>query len=87
MPPVPRLVKQMRIEERVQRLLEEAGGTSVDGFPFQFEETAEAPQRLADIHCDVLSLAGPVSPQRCDRDGLGGQADRGHCCRTDGGWE
>src|SRR5262249_20208576 len=77
-PSVARLVKQVPIDERVQGLFEDHGRTSIDGLPFQFEETAEAPQRLADIDVDVLSFAGAVSPQGGDRNGLGGETDRGH---------
>src|SRR5262245_38977252 len=53
-------------------------GTSIDGFPFPIKETTEPPQRLSDVQPKILSLTGPVSPQRRDRDGLGGQADRSH---------
>src|SRR5262249_16285460 len=70
MPPIARLVKQISINERVQGLLKDYGRTPVDGFPFELEETAEAPQRLADIDSDVLPLAGAVSPQRRHRHGL-----------------
>jgi hypothetical protein len=72
MPPVARLVKQIRIDERVQGVLEDRRGTSVDGFPFQLEEAAEPPQRFANINCNVLSLISAVLPQRRDRYGLGG---------------
>ena len=58
-----------------------AGGRPIDGFPFELEETAEAPQRFANIHGDVLSLTGAMSPQRRDRNGLGGQTNRGHTAK------
>ena len=45
---------------------------------FNSKKPAEAPQRLADIHGYVLSLACSLSPQSRDRDGLGGQTDRCH---------
>src|SRR5262249_29918373 len=77
-PPVARLVKQVRGDERVQGVLKGRRGTSIDGLPFAFEETAEAPQRLANINVNVLSLAGAVSPQCRDRNGLGGGTNRGH---------
>src|SRR5262249_9185397 len=80
-PAVARLVKQVWIDERVQRILEWRRGTSVDGFPFQLEEAAKAPQRLADIDADVLSLAGAVSPQRRNCYGLGGETDRRHAAK------
>src|SRR4029077_654050 len=78
MPPVAGLMKKVRIEERVQGVLQDHGRTSVDGFPFQLEETAEAPQRFANIHGDVLSLTSALSPQRRDRDRPGGETNRGH---------
>src|SRR5262249_32730835 len=77
-PPVARLAKQVRIDERVQRVPEGRGGTSVDGFPLQLEETGETAHRLAPITCDVLSFTRPVSPRRCDGNGPGGETNRGH---------
>ena len=70
-PAVLRFAEKREFEKRVEGIPKDRR-TSIDGFPFQIEETGEAPQRLADIHRDVLSLTGPVSPNRCDRDGLGG---------------
>jgi len=61
-----------------KRIAAGRGRSPVDGFPFQIEETGEAPQRLADIHRNVLSFTRPVSPQRRDGHRLGGQADRSH---------
>src|SRR6516165_6640848 len=58
-------------------------GTAIDRFPFPVEEAGEAPQRLADIDRDVLSFAGTESPKRCDRNGLGGQADRSHAAKPE----
>src|SRR5262249_19804287 len=42
MPPVLRLAEERNFEERVERVPERRGA-SIDGFPFQIEETGEAP--------------------------------------------
>src|SRR5262249_44268361 len=76
-PPFAGFAKDGNVDERVQGL-EEARGTSIDGFPFLIEETGEALQRLADIHGDVLSVTRAESPQRRYGDGLGSQTDRRH---------
>src|SRR5262249_20018782 len=83
-PAILRFAEKRQCEERVEGIPEERRGTSVDGLPFQVEETAKASQRLADVDGDILSLIGPVSPQRRDGDGLGGQTDRGHAAKTMG---
>src|SRR5262249_858761 len=75
--------EERNFEERVERVPEKRWA-SVDGFPFQVEETAKASQRLADVDGDILSLIGAVSPQRRDGDGLGGQTDRGHAAKAMG---
>ena len=78
MPPVLRFVEKREPGERVEGVPEDSWGTSIDSFPFEIEEPAEAPQRFADVDVDILPLTGPVSPQRRDRNGLGGKANRGH---------
>src|SRR5215470_2976799 len=83
MPPVAGFAKHGNINERVQGLVE-SRRTSIDGFPFQIEETGEAPQRLADVHRDILSLTGTVSPQRRDGSGPGGETKRGHRAKPKG---
>src|SRR6202043_4229386 len=54
------------------------GATSVDRFPFAFEETTETLESFPDIDMNVLSFTGLRFPERCQRDGPGSQADRGH---------
>src|SRR6266478_4172054 len=57
---------------------QEQGATSVERFPFTFEETTEAPQSFPDIDMNVLSFAGLRFPERRQGDRPGSQADRGH---------
>jgi len=74
---IPRLAEERQFEERIHGV-SQGRRTAIDRLPFPVVEAGEAPERLADIHRDILSLTAPVSPQRryCHR--LGGQADRGH---------
>src|SRR5262249_57528713 len=57
-PPVLRFAEKRQCEEWIEGITEQRRGTSVDGFPFQVEETAKASQRLADVDGDILSLIG-----------------------------
>src|SRR5262249_58084188 len=69
--------------ERI-RGLPRGRGTSIDCLTFPIKEPTKPPQRFADIHPNILSLTGPVSPQRRHGDGFGGQTDRGHAAKPEG---
>src|SRR6202007_3147837 len=65
---------------------QQQGATSVDRFPFAFEETTEAPESLPDIAVNFLSFASVRFPERCQCDVLGGHADRGHRAKLAAAW-
>src|SRR5262245_22604405 len=58
--------------------------TSIDGFPFPFEEAIETAESFPDVDMYVLSLAGSVFPERCQRHAPGSQPDRGHGAKSMG---
>src|SRR5262249_3287664 len=60
------------------------GGGSLGCSLLLLKKPKKPPQRFADIHPNILSLTGPVPPQRRHGDGLGGQADRGHAAKPEG---
>src|SRR5262249_56628202 len=73
---IARLAEEWQFEERIHGV-SQGWRTAIDRLPFPVVEAGEAPERLADIHRDILSLTGPVAPQRRDCHRLGGQTDRG----------
>src|SRR5262249_28126912 len=79
-PTIPRLAKQRFAKEGIEGI-QERRGTSVDRLPFELEEAAETPQRLADIDGDVLSLTGSKLPQRRNGGRFGGKPNRGRAAK------
>src|SRR5215471_15935632 len=74
---IARLAEERQFEERIHGV-GQGRRTAIDRLPFPVVEAGEAPERLADIHRDILSLTTAVSPQGRDCHRLGGRTDRGH---------
>ena len=87
MTPIPGFTKQRQRHEWVACIRAHCRRTSVDRFPFPLKEAAEAPESFSHVHRDILSFAGSGSPERGCGNGLGGQADRGHCAKPEAAWD
>lgn len=58
---IARLAEEWQFEEWIHGV-SQGRRAAIDRLPFPVVEPGEAPERLADIHCDILSLTSPVSP-------------------------
>src|ERR1700761_1347038 len=80
---IPCLVKERQLHERVVLVRSVGGWTTIQQFPFAFEEATKTPQRFSYVDSDVLAFAGAKLPNSRCRDGLGCQTDGGHRAEAD----
>jgi hypothetical protein len=81
--PVACFTEERQFEEWVISIHPHRRRTSVDRFPFPFEEAAEAPESFPHVDMNVLSFASLGFPERCHRYGLGSQGNGGRGAKSE----